>query len=124
VYIKSAASWMNDFHTHLPRAVTGSRGKEGKLRYVFTPDGVSQFVVPLCGRTQTLSRVLNPSAFTLSTGDTYPHFHALLRPQKGHAELYRKRSGPGLQPAPEVAVCRSVSDTALVLLGHKKNILL
>ena len=106
---------MYDFHKHLPPAVTGSRGKEGKLPYVFTPDGVSQFVVPLCGRMQTLSRVLNPSAFTLSTGDTYPHFHALLRLQKGHVELYRKRSGPEHCVRTEGLVCRNVSDTALGL---------
>lgn len=66
---------MYDFHIHLPRAVTGSRGKEGKLPNVFTPDGVSQFVVPLRSRMQTLSRVRNPSAVTPSTGNAHTHFH-------------------------------------------------
>jgi hypothetical protein len=71
---------MYDFHTHLRRAVAGSRGEEGKLPYVLTRCRVSQFVVPLRGWMQTLSRVQDPSDVTLSTGETHHHFHSLLRP--------------------------------------------
>jgi len=70
-------------HTFLLDAA-GSRGKEGKLPYVLTRCRVSQFVVPLRGRMQTLSRVRNPSDVTLSTSDAHTHFHSLLRPRKGH----------------------------------------
>src|SRR5262249_36994633 len=65
---------MYDLHNHLLRTVAGSRGKEGKLPYVLTRCRVSQFVVPLRGRMQTLSRVRNPSDVTPSTGDAQPIF--------------------------------------------------
>src|SRR6516165_7145871 len=78
-------------------AAAGSRGKEGKLPYVFTSCEVPQLVVPLRGRMQTLSRVRNPSAVTLSTGGTRTHFHPLLRTRRGHGETLSK-SDPVTRP--------------------------
>ena len=76
------------------------------LPYVLTSFEVAQFVVPLRGRMQTLSRVLNPSDVTPSTGDSLTHFHTLLRLQ-GHVELYRKRSGPGDHSHAPSFACRT-----------------
>ena len=80
VHVQSATPGMNDFHIHLPWVAAGSRGKEGKLPYGLTSDEVSQFVVPLRSKMQTLSRVRIPSDVTPSADDAPRHFHTVLRP--------------------------------------------